>query len=77
MRTGIIKKIVSEKGFGFIKVDGNHPDVFFHHSSVSNHQFDELMEGQRVEFQLDEQGAVKGPRASVVRPVSHEQRAAA
>jgi CspA family cold shock protein len=67
MPVGTIKKLVSDKGFGFIQTeDGN--DVFFHHSAVTDKQFDSLSEGQRVEYTLDSAGGPKGkgPRASSV-----------
>lgn len=65
---GKIKKLVTEKGFGFIQGSDN-KDVFFHHSCVNDKQFDELVEGQEVEYSIDEKGsAEKGPRASSVRP---------
>jgi CspA family cold shock protein len=57
MPVGTIKKLVSDKGFGFIQTeDGN--DVFFHHSAVADKQFDNLSEGQRVEYQLDSAGSI-------------------
>ncbi|OGJ61084.1 hypothetical protein A3C37_03405 [Candidatus Peribacteria bacterium RIFCSPHIGHO2_02_FULL_53_20] len=61
MATGIIKK-KTDKGFGFITVDGS-DDVFFHHSAC-NGQFDNLQEGQAVQFDI-EQGE-KGPKATNV-----------
>ena len=67
MPQGTIKKLVADKGFGFIQTeDGN--DVFFHHSSVADRQFDNLTEGQRVEYTLDNAGGPKGkgPRAATV-----------
>lgn len=67
MPQGTIKKLVSDKGFGFIQTeDGS--DVFFHHSSVADRQFDNLAEGQRVEYTLDNAGGPKGkgPRAASV-----------
>lgn len=76
MAQGVIKKIVSDRGFGFIAAsqDGaKREEVFFHHSTVEDGQFDNLQEGQAVEYEVDaspdprRQG--KGPRASVVRPV--------
>ncbi|HEY1068293.1 MAG TPA: cold shock domain-containing protein [Pirellulales bacterium] len=69
MAAGRIKKLVPEKGFGFIQTeDGS--DVFFHHSTVAGRQFDNLTEGQRVEYTLDGQGGIpgKGPRAATVTP---------
>lgn len=70
MPQGKIKKVVQDKGFGFIEVSGGQ-DVFFHHSSVANGEFDNLPHGQRVEFEVDESGGGKGkgPRATSVRPV--------
>lgn len=70
MPTGTIKKIVQEKGFGFISSkDGG--DVFFHHTSVSNRQFENLSEGQSVEYTVDStpNPKGKGPRAASVNPV--------
>ncbi|HVX12189.1 MAG TPA: cold shock domain-containing protein [Pirellulales bacterium] len=70
MPEGKVKKVVTEKGFGFIEVPGGQ-DVFFHHSIVENDGFDDLTQGQRVEFQTDQNGGGKGkgPRAASVRPL--------
>ena len=71
MAQGVIKKLVSERGFGFISsAEGG--DVFFHHSMVSDGVFDDLREGQAVEYELEEGGddprdRGKGPRASSVK----------
>ncbi len=71
MPQGTITKIVSDRGFGFIS--GERGEVFFHHSSVSDQGFDNLQEGQTVEYQLEDEGASrrrgKGPRAASVKPV--------
>jgi CspA family cold shock protein len=61
MTTGIIKT-KTEKGFGFITVEGS-DDVFFHHSAC-NGQYENLQIGQTVQFDI-EQGE-KGPKASNV-----------
>lgn len=69
MSLGTIKKLVQDKGFGFIQSsDGS--DVFFHHSSVADRGFENLQEGQQVEYQIDQGGGPKGkgPRASSVTP---------
>jgi CspA family cold shock protein len=60
---GSIKKLVIEKGFGFIESQPN--DMFFHHSVVEGTQFEELQEGQLVEFEFED--SPKGPRATLVR----------
>ena len=47
---GTIKRLVSDKGFGFIlTTDGN--EYFFHSSACSETHFDELREGQAVTFE--------------------------
>lgn len=61
MATGTIKT-KTDKGFGFISVEGS-ADVFFHHSAC-NGQFDNLNVGQTVTFDM-EQGP-KGPKAANV-----------
>ncbi len=61
MTTGVIKT-KTEKGFGFIAVQGS-DDVFFHHSACGG-QYDNLQVGQTVQFDV-EQGE-KGPKASNV-----------
>ncbi len=50
MAKGTIKTIRDDRGFGFIAPDGGAPDLFFHSSGVEDPTFDELREGQRVEF---------------------------
>ena len=62
MPQGVIKKLVSEKGFGFIQAEKG--DLFFHHSAVQDGGFDTLREGQEVEY-TEGQGP-KGPRAETV-----------
>lgn len=71
MPAGKIKKLVQEKGFGFISQDSGGEDVFFHHTSVSNRGFENLNVGQAVEFSVDNtpNPKGKGPRAASVTPV--------
>ena len=64
MPQGTIKKLTN-KGFGFI--DGDKGDMFFHSSSVEGTTFEELREGQQVEY--EEGQGPKGPRAENVRLV--------
>jgi CspA family cold shock protein len=68
MPQGTIKKLVSERGFGFIAAAGQ--ELFFHHSSVQG-SFESLSEGQAVEFEVDSapNSKGKGPRAIQVRAV--------
>ena len=63
MASGKIKKLVTDKGFGFI--EGDRDDMFFHHSTVEGVTFEELREGQTVEYEVGQ--GPKGPRAENVR----------
>jgi CspA family cold shock protein len=61
--TGTIKRLVHDKGFGFIAAgDGN--EYFFHQSSCQT-PFSELREGQSVTFDTGQ--GPKGPRGENVR----------
>ena len=62
--SGTIKRLVRDRGFGFIRDDGGQ-EWFFHRSSVKAGSFDQLNEGQRVSF--DEEPSQKGPRAGNIR----------
>ena len=64
MHTGKIKKLVRERGFGFIS-DTDGREVFFHQSSLIEAQFDALTENQDVTFEVET--SPKGPRAVNVR----------
>jgi CspA family cold shock protein len=67
MPQGTIKKLVSDRGFGFIATVGAY--LFFHHSSVEG-SFESLTEGQAVEFEVDSATSRgKGPRAIQVKRV--------
>ena len=65
MPQGTIKKLIAEKGFGFIK--GEDGEIFFHHSALIGATIESLREGQNVEY--EEGRGPKGPRAENVRPV--------
>jgi CspA family cold shock protein len=59
---GTIKKVVRDKGFGFILPDDNGDDVFFHRSRLGpKMRFEDLREGDEVEFQV--KPGDKGPQA--------------
>ena len=64
MPQGTIKKLVMDKGFGFI--DGEQGDLFFHHSSVQGSSIEDLRIGQTVTY--EEGRGPKGPRAENVAP---------
>ncbi|TMC48415.1 MAG: cold shock domain-containing protein [Chloroflexi bacterium] len=65
MLTGSVKKIVAERGFGFIAADDGQ-EYFFHRSGIdSSLDFERLAGGERVTFDVERSD--KGPRASQVR----------
>lgn len=66
MFKGKITKIIRDRGFGFIAAEDGR-EVFFHMSSVVDGSFDNLSEGQDVEFEVEK--SQKGPRAKNVRVV--------
>jgi cold shock protein len=60
--TGTIKKLMQQKGFGFIVPDDGSDDVFFHRGSMAPRvQFEDLSEGDTVQFQV--RRGDKGPVA--------------
>ena len=65
MPQGTVKKVLADKGFGFI--EGERGDVFFHHSALEGVTIEALSIGQAVEY--EEGSGPKGPRAENVRPV--------
>ena len=66
MHKGKIKKLVRDRGFGFIS-DTDGREVFFHQSSLIDVKFDILNEDQKVEFEVEKSD--KGPRAINIRIV--------
>jgi len=64
---GRIEKL-SDKGFGFIKVDGIEKGIFFHASNLKGVQFNELKQGDEVVFDGTEP-TDKGQKAVGVRIV--------
>jgi len=65
MPRGKVKKIIADKGFGFI--EGERGDLFFHHSELQGVAIEELREGQQVEYTVGQ--GKKGPCATGVRVV--------
>ena len=66
MAAGTIKKVVADRGFGFITSD-DEKDCFFHRSSLdSSLDFDRLEGGEKVEFEIEQSD--KGPRGREFKP---------
>lgn len=64
---GKIKRIIQERGFGFISAEDG-TEVFFHRSALQDTNFDTLEEGNSVEFDLEK--GYKGPRAVNLRVIT-------
>jgi CspA family cold shock protein len=61
MTTGTIKRVISERGFGFI-ADPDGKEYFFHKDGlVPSLDFDRLVGGESVSFEVE--AGPKGPRA--------------
>ena len=63
VHTGKIKKLVRERGFGFIS-DTDGRELFFHSSGLVGVSFDSLQEGAEVTFEVE--SSEKGPRATSI-----------
>ena len=65
MPEGTIKKLVSDRGFGFIAAEDG-KEYFFHRDALdASARFDGLFGGEKVTFEVEP--SQKGPRASRVR----------
>ena len=51
MAEGKVKWFNSQKGYGFIEMDGG-KDIFVHHNEIQGHGFKSLDEGDNVEFEI-------------------------
>jgi CspA family cold shock protein len=65
MPTGTIKKLVADRGFGFIAAEDG--KEFFFHRSGTDGNFDSLQGGEKVTFEIEP--SPKGPRARAVRTI--------
>ncbi len=64
MHTGKIKKLIRDRGFGFIN-DTDGSEVFFHQSGLVDVTLDVLTEDQKVTFDIEQ--SPKGLRAVNIR----------
>ncbi len=63
MPKGTIRRLITDRGFGFIKTE-DETDLFFHSSDLEGVEFNSLSEGQEVEF---EKGQGRGDRPAAVK----------
>ena len=63
MIQGKVKWFSDSKGYGFIEVAGR-KDIFVHFSAITGGGFKSLLEGQHVQFEIEE--GLKGPQSASV-----------
>jgi cold shock protein len=63
MEQGTIKRL-TDRGFGFIAREGQDKDLFFHSNELVGVTFDELKEGDKVQFEVVD--SPKGQNATKV-----------
>jgi CspA family cold shock protein len=63
MQQGTIKRL-TDRGFGFIAQEGSDKDLFFHSNELVGVEFNDLKEGDKVQFEVSE--SPKGPNATKV-----------
>jgi len=67
MEKGTITRL-TDRGFGFISREGEEKDLFFHSNELQGVEFNDLKEGDQVEFEVSE--SPKGPNATKVSRVA-------
>jgi len=66
MATGKISRL-TDRGIGFIAIEGEEKDLFFHSNELQGVEYNDLNEGDTVEFEVGE--GPKGPNATNVKKV--------
>ncbi|MCD8524355.1 MAG: cold-shock protein [Gammaproteobacteria bacterium] len=56
MQTGVVKRFNKVKGYGFITPDNGGAEVFVHYSKIQADGYKELLEGQRVSYDVEKGG---------------------
>lgn len=67
MFKGTVKRLMRERGFGFISAEDGR-EIFFHRSELQNVDFDKLEEGDQLEFNVTK--GQKGPQATDIKRIS-------
>jgi CspA family cold shock protein len=73
MAQGTVKKLVSDRGFGFILPEGepaNGKDLFFHRVDVEGIGYDALREGELVTYEIGTDERRGTPKATHVHAAS-------
>ena len=68
MSSGRIKKVIEDRGYGFIKADDGR-EIFFHMSELQGVDIKDLKGGDPMEFDVEKDPGGRGPKAVHVRRV--------
>jgi len=69
MSKGTVKRIIRERGFGFISAEDGR-EIFFHRSELQDVDFDSIGEGDQLDFTIVK--GKKGPQAIGITKASEE-----
>ncbi len=69
MTKGTVKKLIRNRGFGFISAEDGR-EIFFHRNELVKGDFDSLNEGDALEFEVEK--GDKGPKATGISVSSGE-----
>jgi cold shock protein len=67
MSKGTVKRLMRERGFGFISAEDGR-EIFFHRSELQDVDFDKLQQGDQLEFNVTK--GDKGPKATDIKKTS-------
>ncbi len=70
MSKGTVKRLMRERGFGFILAEDG-KEIFFHRSELQDVEFDKLEQGDHLEFTVTKGN--KGPEATGIKKTSEEK----
>ncbi len=68
MSSGRIKKVIEDRGYGFIRADDGR-EIFFHMTELHDVDIKDLKEGDQMEFDVEKDPRGRGPKAVHVRRV--------
>ena len=68
MPSGRTKKVIEDRGYGFIKADDGRK-IFFHMSELQGIDIKDLKEGDPMEFDVEKDPDGRGPKAVHVKRV--------
>ena len=69
MAKGTIRRLIADRGYGFIKTE-EEKDLFFHRNELEEVDYNSLTEGQQVEFEIGQgrDGRLQAIRVRLAHP---------